>query len=289
VRVRVLGSAAGGGFPQWNCGCGNCLGVRAGTVRAVPRTQDSLAVTSDGERWAMLNCSPEVRAQIEAFPSLHPRAPRHTPITAIVLTNGDLDHCLGLFSLRESQPLTIFATDAVRAGLTESIFYRTLERFPGQVTWKRLVLDEEVDLGNGLRVRARAVAGKPPLHLAGRAPSAEDNVGLWIGDQRHRIAYVPGAADVAALSEPVDCLFFDGTFHSENELIELGLGTRPARDMAHIPVGASLAALAGVAARRRIFTHINNTNPILLDDSPERAALTSAGWEVAFDGMELSL
>ena len=141
MRIRVLGSAAGGGFPQWNCGCPNCRGVREGKVRATPRSQESVAVSADGAEWVLLNVSPEVRAQIESFEGLHPRGPRHSPIAAIVLTNGDLDHVLGLLSLRESHPLVIYATERMRAGFTEgNVLYRTLERFPEQVTWRPLNL-----------------------------------------------------------------------------------------------------------------------------------------------------
>src|SRR5919197_4517811 len=168
MLIRVLGSAAGGGFPQWNCGCPNCRGVREGTIRAQARTQECVAVSADGNSgWVLLNCSPEIRSQIESFPALHPRAPRDSPIAAIVLTNGDLDHCLGLLSLRESHPLVVYATDAVQRGFTGgNVLYRTLERFPGQVTWRTLKLgreDEIVDVdgrATGLSAEAVAVPGK---------------------------------------------------------------------------------------------------------------------------------
>ena len=148
MLVRVLGSAAGGGFPQWNCGCPNCRGVREGTLRATPRSQECVAVSADGAgSWVLLNCSPEIRAQVESFPSLHPRAPRHSPIAAILLTNGDLDHCLGLLSLRESHPLVVYATESVQRGFTQdNVLYRTLERFPGQVTWRRVKPGREEDI-----------------------------------------------------------------------------------------------------------------------------------------------
>ena len=139
MLIRVLGSAAGGGFPQWNCGCRNCRGARERTLRVRPRSQESVAVSADGASWALLNCSPEIRAQIEAFPGLHPRGPRQSPIAAILFTNGDLDHTLGLLSLRESHPLVVYATEPVRRGFIEgNVLYRTLERFPGQVTWRPL-------------------------------------------------------------------------------------------------------------------------------------------------------
>ena len=309
MRVRVLGSAAGGGFPQWNCGCGNCVGARRGDPALRARTQESIAVSADGASWFLINCSPEVRAQIEGFPALWPREPRHSPIAGIVLTNGDLDHCLGLLSLRESHPLVVYATESVRAGFTEdNVLYRTLARFPGQVTWRRLELGREQPLGDGgdgpgarLRVTAVPAAGKRPLHLeATRSASPEDNVGLVIGDQTNgaRLAYFSGVAgpspelERAAADQGTGALFFDGTFWSSDELIAAGLGTRRAEEMAHWPIGGpagSLTFLARARARRRILIHVNNTNPILRADGPERRALTAEGVEVAEDGLELAL
>ena len=306
MRIRVLGSAAGGGFPQWNCGCPNCRGARAATIHAKPRTQECVAVSADGESWILLNASPEIRAQIESFPPLHPRGARHSPIAGIVLTSGDLDHCLGLFSLRESHPLVVYATDAVRRGLVEgNVLYRTLERFEGQVTWRRLECGREIDLpaggdcSSGLSLLAAAAPGKQPIHLEGIAPpTTEANVGLRIREPRtgRTLAYASstGAVDAAVLGlvEGADCVFFDGTFWSERELIELGLGSKQGRDMAHLPIGGedgSLARLAGLRASRRIFIHVNNTNPVLREDSAEAAAVRDAGWQVAEDGLEIEL
>jgi pyrroloquinoline quinone biosynthesis protein B len=304
VRVRVLGSAAGGGFPQWNCGCANCRGVREGSVRALPRTQDSLAVSADGASWFLLNASPDVRAQIEATPELQPRAARDTPIAGIVLSNGDLDHCLGLFSLREAQPLTVYATRPVTEGLREhNSFCRTLERFAGHTSYRTLeagvrrpLLDPQAR-PSGLSIEAIAVPGKLPIHLEGLVtPSAEDNVALSIRDeQRGRtLVYAPAvAARTPALDRALheaDCVLFDGTFWSSEELPHLGLGERRAEDMAHWPVGGpggSLAFLATLSARA-LLTHVNNTNPLLIEDSPERRAATAAGIALAADGMELS-
>jgi len=300
VRIRVLGSAAGGGFPQWNCGCPNCRGLRAGTIRAKARRQESVAVSADGRSWLLLNASPEIREQIESFPGLHPQAPRHSPISGIVLTNGDLDHTLGLLSLRESYPLTVFATDRVRRGFTEeNVFYRTLERFTDQVTWRPLKLGREEDLATGLTLEAVPVPGKPPIHLEGSfAPDAEDNVGVRIRETRSGtvLAYFSGVGGVSpavaqALADAT-AVFFDGTFWSEDELPALGVGDKRARDMAHAPLGGphgSLAALGTLSASRRILIHINNTNPLLREDSAERAHVTARGWEVAYDGMEVSL
>jgi len=301
MLIVVLGSAAGGGFPQWNCGCQNCAGVRTGAIRATPRTEDALAVSADGEAWYLLNASGDVRRQLESCPRLHPRAPRHTPLAGIVLTNGDVDHVAGLLALRESQPLVVHATACVRRGFTETnALARTLDRFPGQTTWRALPLGREVPLGDaGLGVTAIPAPGKLPIHLAGRvAPDIEENVGLRVRDARTGgvLAYFPGVgaltADVRAALAEADAVFFDGTFWASDELVALGLGGRRAEDMAHLPVGGpagSLALLAGLHASRRLYTHVNNTNPLLRDDSPERARVAAAGWEVTRDGMELRL
>lgn len=303
MRVRVLGSAAGGGFPQWNCGCDNCRGVREGRVQAAPRSQDSLAFSADGARWFLANASPDIRSQIEAAAALVPRAPRHSPICGVLLTNGDLDHCLGLFSLREAQPLQVYATSTIIGGLREhNALCRTFERSPRQMTWHSLGLCRRTPLldldgrATGLSVEAIAAPGKLPIHLEGTMPpTPEDNVALSIRDEvRGRtLIYAPGVAarsDAldAALRE-ADCVLFDGTFWSSDELVRLGLGERTAEDMAHWPVGGaggSLAFVASLPAAARLYTHVNNTNPLLLEDSPERRAVVRAGVAVATDGME---
>jgi pyrroloquinoline quinone biosynthesis protein B len=306
MKIRVLGSAAGGGFPQWNCGCPNCRGVRGGELKARARTQESIAVSADGDNWFLLNASPEIRAQIEGFPRLHPRGPRDSPIAGILLTNGDLDHCLGLLSLRESHPLQIYATDRVRRGFTEAnVLYKTLERFSGQTTWRALQPGEEQELGfldgrtSGLDVTALAVPGQPPLHLRGRfAPGPEDNVAFRIRDRANGrcMIYLSGVAAVTpavvAGIAGTQCVFFDGTFWAADELIALGLGDKRAEDMAHLPIGGtsgSLALLANIQVPRRYFIHINNTNPILREDSAEHAAVEAAGWRAAYDGLEFEL
>src|SRR5439155_3848557 len=191
MLIRVLGSAAGGGFPQWNCGCANCRGVRSGAPGLTARTQECVAFSADGDRWFLLNCSPEIRQQIESHAPLHPRHARHSPIAAILLTNGDLDHCLGLLSLRESHPLVVYATERIRRGFTDgNSLYRTLERFPGQVTWRSLKPGREEELADvdgrpaGLLVETVAVPGKLPIHLETGAPSdPEDSVGFRIRER----------------------------------------------------------------------------------------------------------
>ena len=265
-----------------------------------------MAVSTDSAQWFLLNCSPEIRQQIESFPPLHPRGPRHSPIAAILLTNGDLDHCLGLLSLRESHPLVIYATDRLRRGFTDgNVLYRTLDRFPGQITWRALKLGREEELAyvegrpSGLLVEAVAMLGKLPIHLEADGTSdPEDSVGFRIRERAtgRILAYLSGVGGVTdavrRAVEDADCVFFDGTFWSSDELPGLGLGTKRAEQMAHLPVGGSdgsLARLHGLAAPRRIFIHVNNTNPLLRDDSPERATVEAAGWEVARDGMEVRI
>jgi pyrroloquinoline quinone biosynthesis protein B len=304
MRVRVLGSAAGGGLPQWNCGCANCAMARAGDGRVTPRTQDSIAIGPDrGEAWMLVNASPDILRQIERFDGLWPRTARGTPIAALALTNGDLDHVVGLLSLRESQPLRILATRSVRAGLVEhNAVLRTLARTPTQVAWNDLEPGRELVLEDiGLGVTAVAVPGKLPVHLVGvTPPSPGDNVALRVRDltRAGQGTVVVIATSVGSL-EGVDRLlagagavFFDGTFWSADELVAQGLGTARASDMAHVPVGGdggSLGRLGAGGGARRVYTHVNNTNPMLREGSPERAAVERAGWEVAFDGMEISL
>lgn len=261
-------------------------------------------MSADGVDWFLLNASPEVRAQIESFAPLHPRALRDTPLSGVIFTSGDLDHCLGLLSLRESQRLNVYATAAVRRGFVENnAFYPTLERFEGQLRWHPLLLGERMPLltadgrASGLTLTSLPVPGKPPLH-ARSAPSPEDNVGLRIEDERTGgvLAYVSG---VAGPSESVNecvaganAVFFDGTFWRRDELVALSVGTRYAEDMAHWVLSGpngSLAFLSSVRAARKLFIHINNTNPILRDDSAERAEVRAAGVEVAEDGLEFSL
>ncbi len=295
MRAIVLGSAAGGGFPQWNCACTNCTAVRAKHAGFVPRTQDSIVFGEN--RWVLVNASPDVLAQIQATPAIWPRAPRHTPIGAIVLTNGDLDHVLGLFSLRESQPLAVYATAAVWRGIEESAFVRTLRRFDGQLAKRELALGETIALEDargepvGVSMKAFALPGKAPVH-ARAEPSAEDNIGIVLGAPGGpTLAYAAacGSLDGVDLAGHAAVLF-DGTFFTEDELVRQGLGEKLAKDMAHVPIGGAEGSLTRLSvAGRRIYTHVNNTNPILAPSSEERRAVEAAGWEIAYDGMEIEL
>ncbi|MBV9945908.1 MAG: pyrroloquinoline quinone biosynthesis protein PqqB, partial [Myxococcales bacterium] len=254
MRAHILGSGAGGGVPQWNCACENCALVRAGDPRIDARTQDSVAVSTEADlgfaedgrsRWLIVNASPDVLRQIESFAPLWPRRSRDTPIGAVVLTNGDLDHVAGLLSLRESQPLRLLATRRVREGLCEhNAFLRTLSRFAGQTGWIDLDPGREVILDDlGLGVTAIPIAGKLPVHLTGRLePLPEDNVALRVRDVRTgsvlAVATAVGDLDgVARVAEGAQVLLFDGTFWSDDELVAQGLGAARVRDMAHVPVG----------------------------------------------------
>lgn len=305
MKVRVLGSAAGGGFPQWNCGCDNCREVRRGSPRLRVRTEESIVVSADSRSWFLVNASPDVRRQFESFPALEHGQRRGCPVDGIVLTNGDLDHCLGLLTLRESEPLAIYATSRVRDGfMRDNVLYRTLERFPRQVTWHELPLGKTISLesrsgtDSGLSVQAAAIPGKLPIHLEGKvAPSPEDNIGLLIreGSTGRTLAYLPAVAGPSTEIDELtgaDCIFFDGTFWSDDELSRQGLGTKRASDMAHWPVGGdegSLNVLRALSGRRRVLIHINNTNPMLGEDSAEASAVRAAGVEIAYDGMEVEV
>lgn len=269
-----------------------------------PRREESIVVSADGRSWFLVNATPEVRSQLESFPELNRNAARGCPVDGIFLTNGDLDHCLGLLSLRESEPLSLYATSRVRDGFTRgNVLYRTLQRFAEQVTWNELAFERRMPLpardgsSSGLSVEPVPMPGKLPIHLEGSVtPHAEDNVALLFREEAtgRSLAYAPAVAGpTGALEELVaaDCIFFDGTFWSDDELARQGLGQKRARDMAHWPVGGDDGSLRMLAARtgRRILIHVNNTNPILAEDSQEAADVRAAGVEVAYDGMEISL
>ncbi|MFO0740944.1 MAG: pyrroloquinoline quinone biosynthesis protein PqqB [Labilithrix sp.] len=300
MRAIVLGASAGGGFPQWNCGCPNCMAVREGRPGYEPRTQDSIAVSNDGARFVVVNASPEILSQIQKNRALWPRAARHTPISAIVLTNGDMDHVLGLFSLRESTPFVLYVTAAVLKGLEQSAFIRTLRRFDGQLVVRTIEIEKKTPLADasgeplGLTMRAFPAAGKLPVHFMGQWPdSPEDNVGLSFEDAAGKtLAYAAACATAedGAHLEGHDAVFFDGTFWTEDELVVAGLSKAYAKDMAHVPISGPTGSLARLKlSGRKIFTHINNTNPILAPDSDARKQVLAGGWEIAYDGMEIAL
>lgn len=308
MQIIILGSAAGGGFPQWNCACGNCARARAGDPAAKPRSQSSAAVSADGEHWFLLNCSPDVRMQIEQTPALQPqRGIRHSPIAGVVLTNGDVDHVAGLLSLRERQPFVLYATARVLAALAANPIFGVLRQ--DLVQRRTLALSERAALSGpggeagGIEVEAFAVPGKVALYLEdpkaeGFGTVAEDTVGLRLSEPStgRSAYYLPGCAALPAdLGERLtgaELVLFDGTTWRDDEMEASGTGEKTAGRMGHMcmdGVGGSLAAFAGLEVRRKLYVHLNNTNPALLSDSAERAAVEAAGWQVAEDGMELVL
>jgi pyrroloquinoline quinone biosynthesis protein B len=306
VKIRVLGSAAGGGFPQWNCNCRNCSGVRNGTLRATARTQSSIAVAGSAPAaWALVNVSPDILAQLRAHPDLQPaRAARDTAIAGIVLVDAQIDHSTGLYMLRESvRPLPVWCTDDAHADLARgNPIFGVLAHYCGIERHAMVPDGREFTVAGvpGVAWRALAVASKPAPYSPHReAPVPGDNVALVISDagSARCAVYAPGLGAmepaVWQAMQRCDCVLVDGTFWSDEEMIGLGLSRKRARDIGHLPQsgpGGMLEWLARLpAATRRILIHVNNTNPILDEDSPERAELVRRGIEVASDGLEIEL
>jgi pyrroloquinoline quinone biosynthesis protein B len=296
LTAIVLGSAAGGGVPQWNCNCSICALARAGNGRVRARTQMGLAVSGDGRSWVLINASPDLRSQLAGQTALHPRELRASPIAAVVLTGGEIDQTAGLLSLRERQPFDVYGTAETLHAVEANPMFHALAA--DLVQRKPVALDASFALPGGLEAEMFAVPGKPPLYLEDRADAAKSagiNVGIELRAGGARLSVVPGAAavgpELAARLAGADLLLFDGTVFTDDEMIRTGTGTKTGRRMGHIPVNGtdgSLAALAALSGRR-IYIHINNTNPILIEDSPERRHVEAAGWQVAHDGMELQL
>jgi pyrroloquinoline quinone biosynthesis protein B len=298
LAAIVLGSAAGGGFPQWNCRCAVCRLAWAGDARVRPRTQASLAASLDREHWVLINASPDLPEQVRRVTALHPRAQtRGSPIKAVVLTGAEIDQVAGLLSLREREPFTIHATAATLAALAGNAMFGVLA--PDMVRRQAAVPGEPLQLPGGMEAQLFMVPGKVPLYLEGEdleiASESAANVGVEIRGGSACLVYIPGAAGVTAgMKERIaraNVVFFDGTLFRDDEMIASGTGDKTGRRMGHMPVDGqdgSLAALDGLAARR-IYIHINNTNPILIEGSPERAMVERKGWEVAEDGMEIAL
>jgi pyrroloquinoline quinone biosynthesis protein B len=307
MLVRVLGSAAGGGFPQWNCACRNCADVRKGVPGLAARSQSSLAVSADGVNWCLLNASPDLRAQIGSVPALAPSVEygaRFSPLKSVILTNGDVDHIAGLINLREGQRFQLYASERILAVVAANPIFGVLA--DGIVTRTVLKSGARFEPAGcpGLAVEMFTVPGKIALYLEDGAAGPNfgsddgDVVGLKLMDRATGAfaCYIPGCAEVnSALIDHIEgaaALFFDGTLFTDDEMIAQGLSPKTGARMGHISISGedgSIARLAGVDAGRRIFIHINNSNPILRETGPERQSVESAGWEVAYDGMELSL
>ena len=298
LTAIVLGAAAGGGFPQWNCRCPTCRLAWEGDARVRPRKQASLAVSADGESWLLINASPDLSQQLRQSKALHPRsATRGSPIETVILTGAEIDQVAGLLCLREREPFGICATAATLAALADNPMFGVLA--PDLVRRQAIAPGAWLALAGGLSAQLFTVPGKVPLYLEGEDPETASetaaNVGIELAAADARISYVPGAAAVTPgmmqRLARADVVFFDGTLFRDDEMIATGTGTKTGRRMGHMPIDGedgSLRALAGIAGRR-IYVHINNTNPILVEGSPERLQVERAGWEVAEDGMEIVL
>jgi pyrroloquinoline quinone biosynthesis protein B len=298
LTAIVLGSAAGGGYPQWNCRCPVCRLAWDGDPRVRARTQTSLAVSADGRSWTLLNAAPDLRAQLKAIPALHPRVDvRSSPIEAVVLTGGEVDQAAGLLNLRERQSFALYATAETLGVLGDNPMFDALN--PEVVSRREIAPGKNFELPGGLAAEIFTVPGKLPLYLEqGTLETATEtgmNVGIELSAGGRRLVFAPGAAAVtSALRERLlhaDVVLFDGTLFADDEMIATGTGEKTGRRMGHMPIdgdGGSLSSLADLSCRR-IYIHINNTNAILIEGSPERLRVEAAGWEVAEDGMEIVL
>lgn len=300
MKVVVLGAAAGGGFPQWNSNAEGCRRARSNDPAALPRTQASLAVSGDGEHWYLLNASPDLREQINRTAELHPRTGlRSSPIAGVILTGGDVDVVAGLLTLRERQPLTIYATRRILGVLDANPIFEVLAR--DVVAREAVQLDRPFMLAGGLTLELFAVPGKVPLYLeeGDEMPAIaadERTVAAVVSDGNRCLYFIPGCAamtgDLAARLEGADILFFDGTLWRDDEMVRAGLGAKTGRRMGHMSVSGSdgtIASFADIPIGRKFLIHINNSNPVLLADSSERAEVEAAGWTVACDGLRLEL
>ncbi len=311
MHILVLGSGAGGGVPQWNCNCPVCRAAWDGDPRVAPRTQSSIAVSADGNDWCLINCSPDLRQQIISNPQLHPRNPdehgkRDTPIAAVMLTNADVDHVAGLLTLREKQSFNLFATGRILDVLAQNKIFDVLD--PDCVTRTQFALGAATEVIPGLTVEAFAVPGKVALYLEDGADTqgggleiggqSEDTIGLkfTFDNGAKSMFYIPGCAAMPdALADRIrgaELVLFDGTVWHDDEMIARRVGRKTGHRMGHMSMagqGGSIAALAGLDIGRKVFIHINNTNPVLIEGTPEHEQVHAEGWELAYDGMELTL
>jgi pyrroloquinoline quinone biosynthesis protein B len=302
MELILLGTAAGGGFPQWNCWCPSCRIARTDPARAHPRTQSSVAISADGRRYFLLNASPDVREQVSRLLNGAPEGLRHVPVEGILTTDAELDHTLGIALLREGRRLQLYATRAVLQVLEQDSRVLPVTAAFATVAVTELTLDRPVELRyldggeTGLEVTAFAVPGGAPRFAREEFPG--HTVGLLIRDARSggTLAYVPGCGGLDPALEArlagADLLLFDGTFWTDDEMIALGLSDRTARQMDHLPItggGGSLERLQRLPCRKKVYTHINNSNPMLVEDSEARRAVTAAGLQVGMDGMRFTI
>jgi len=304
MQVKILGSAAGGGFPQWNCACSNCHAVRSGKFEGKARLQTQVAISGDSDSWFLLGASPDLRLQIETTPELHPRpGTRSSPINGIVLASADLDHVLGLLLLRELQRFHLWATESVLGTLrNQNSMFRMLNRIEDQVRWNPIRTRESFALksvnGDDGRIRCEAVAvsSRMPAY-AGRAEAADAVLGLVVtASSGKKLGFFPQVANLTPelrdLFSTLDCLLLDGTFWNDDELIRLQGSGQSACEMGHIPVSGkdgTLQQLAGLTRPRKMYIHINNTNPMLNETGPEYSTVRDSGWDLAEDGCQFTL
>lgn len=303
MKIRILGSGAGGGFPQWNCNCNNCKRIRSGEMNGKPRTQSSIAVSSDNQNWLLINASPDIRAQLEAFPAIQPKQGlRDTGIKAVLLIDSQIDHTTGLLMLREGKPLDIYCTEMVKQDLTTGFpvfnmlsHYCTVNHHPVPIDGGSFTIPAIADL----RFYTQALKSKAPPYSPHRYdPHDGDNIGLIIEQisTGKKVFYSPGLGEiephVMTAMQTADCLLVDGTFWTEDEMIDLSLSKKKAGEMGHLPQsgkGGMIEILNSVPKARKILIHINNSNPILDEDSIPHKELKKAGIEMAYDGMEINL
>ncbi len=306
LRALIVGAAAGGGLPQWNCNAQNSLGFWRRNSVFPCASQSSIALSVNGTDWALLNASPDIRSQIMATPQLQPRNPdkfglRDTPITSVLLTNGDIDHIAGLLTLREKQRFDLMMTPDIAAVLDANPIFNALD--PAYVTRHRVRLEHAFDLAPGLSATLFAVPGKVPLYMEGDHGGdavqtdvmGEQTVGVEVSDGRESLFYIPGCARMTpTLADRIrgsSLVFFDGTLWTDDEMMLQGVGQKTGKRMGHMSMSGaegSMAAFAGLDVKRKVYVHMNNTNPIWRD-GPERAEANAAGWEISFDGMEIVL
>ncbi|WP_339762109.1 pyrroloquinoline quinone biosynthesis protein PqqB [uncultured Sulfitobacter sp.] len=294
-RAHILGAAAGGGLPQWNCGCENCNLARDGAIPS--QTQSSLAVTADGTSWAVLNASPDIRHQLAAAPPLNPTDLRRLPLSAVLVTNGDIDHVAGLLTLREMQPFTLFATAGIHDVLAQNPMFDALNR--DVVTRQMIALDTPFPLLPGMTATLFAVPGKVPLYLEGDEVQTDlmgdQTVGVKLETADKTVFYIPGCAllndDLRKRLDGADLLFFDGTLWQDDEMVRAGLSQKTGKRMGHMSMDGpdgSLAAFDPLNIAQKVYVHMNNTNPVLRPDSAEKAMAEAAGWTIGQDGMEIT-
>ncbi|WP_120634969.1 pyrroloquinoline quinone biosynthesis protein PqqB [Ruegeria sp. EL01] len=296
LRAIILGAAAGGGLPQWNCGCDNCNLARSGDIPA--QTQSSLAISPDGLNWAVLNASPDIRVQLSNTHALFPSGLRQMPIQSVLVTNGDIDHVAGLLTLREMQPFTLFATRSIHEVLGQNPIFDALNA--SVVTRSSISLDQPFELVPDLQATLFPVPGKVPLYLEGETVQTdligEQTVGVALSADGKTAYYIPGCAaltpDLRAQLEGADLVFFDGTLWQDDEMVRAGLGQKTGKRMGHMSMDGpdgSIASFADMNIGRKVFVHMNNTNPVLRPDSAEKSQAQAAGWTIGQDGMEITL